>query len=300
MPDAGVMMRESRRPAMDNSGGGTPLGKIGRGARGVFAALLLTASTAAYATTYYVSNSGNDSNSGTSPSAPWKTIAKVNSEEYAPGDTILFFGGQSFSGNIVLTSSGSAGSPITVGSYGTPDATISAGAGSGIYWHNSGGATVEDLVFEGSGSGSNQANGVNFYAQSGSWSDIAVSNVSVSGFREGIYISTAGGTYKNVTIANITAYDNGDTGIFVDNSYAWPKPETSNLVIRSSVTYGNGRWGIQIEGVEGGTVANSTAYGNGDIGIWSWAADRILFEADVATGNGGKDGGFDLDVGTTN
>jgi len=276
------------------------LGKFGRDVSGAFAALLLTVSTAAYATTYYVSNSGNDSNSGTSPSAPWKTIAKVNSEQYAPGDAILFFGGQLFNGNIVLTSSGGTGSPITVGSYGIPDATISAGTGSGIYWHNAGDATVEDLVFEGSGSGSNQDNGVNFYAQSGSWSDITVSNVSVTGFREGVYVGTAGGTYKNVTIADVTAYDNGDTGIFIDNSYAWPKPETSNLAIQSSVSSGNGRWGIQIEGVEGGTVANSTAYSNGDIGMWSWAADHILFEEDVATGNGGKDGGFDLDVGTTN
>ena len=127
-----------------------------------------------------------------------------------------------------------------------------------------------------------------------------MSNVSVSGFREEVYIDTAGGSYKNVTIANVAACDNGDTGIFVDKSYTWPKPETTNLTIRSSLTYGNGRWGIQIEGVEGGTVSNSTAYSNGDIGVWSWAADRILFEQDVAHGSAGKDGGFDLDVGTTN
>lgn len=33
----------------------------------------------AFSTVYYVSASGNDSNSGTDQSAPWQTITKVNS-----------------------------------------------------------------------------------------------------------------------------------------------------------------------------------------------------------------------------
>jgi hypothetical protein len=273
---------------------------IRRTAIAALAALPMVASGFAFATTYYVSNSGNDSNSGTSPQYPWKTITRVNSQQYAPGDTILFFGGQSFSGNVVLESSGTAGSPVTVGSYGTQAATISAGTGSGIYWHDSGGAIVEDLVVQGSGSGSNQSNGINFYARSGAYSAITVSNVSVSGFREGVYFGTVNGTYSNVVIADVTAYDNGDTGVFIDNSKSWPTPEMSNLTIRSSSAYGNGRWGVQIEGVKGGTVEKSAAYDNGDIGMWSWAANAILFQQDVAYENGGKDGGFDLDVGTTN
>ena len=42
------------------------------------------------ATTYYVSPSGNDNNSGTSTGAPWKTLAKVNNTNFSPGDKILF------------------------------------------------------------------------------------------------------------------------------------------------------------------------------------------------------------------
>ncbi len=48
---------------------------------------------------YYVSNGGSDTNSGTSTSASWKTIGKVNSHAFKPGDRILFMGGESFSGN---------------------------------------------------------------------------------------------------------------------------------------------------------------------------------------------------------
>lgn len=42
-------------------------------------------------TTYYISQSGgNDNNNGTSQATPWKTIAKLNSIKFAPGDAILF------------------------------------------------------------------------------------------------------------------------------------------------------------------------------------------------------------------
>jgi hypothetical protein len=41
-------------------------------------------------TTYYVSRKGgSDTNSGTSAVAPWKTLAKVSSVTFKPGDKIL-------------------------------------------------------------------------------------------------------------------------------------------------------------------------------------------------------------------
>ena len=39
---------------------------------------------------YYVSNSGKDSNPGTTASAPWKTVARVNKAKLAPGSQVLF------------------------------------------------------------------------------------------------------------------------------------------------------------------------------------------------------------------
>ncbi len=40
--------------------------------------------------TYYVANSGSDSNPGSNASAPWKTIAKVNNAQLAPGTEVVF------------------------------------------------------------------------------------------------------------------------------------------------------------------------------------------------------------------
>ena len=73
-------------------------------------------------TCYYVSPTGNDSNAGTSSSAPWKTIAKVQSFQSSlkPGNSVLFQAGGVWSEQLDITNmSGSNGSPITIGAYGS-------------------------------------------------------------------------------------------------------------------------------------------------------------------------------------
>jgi len=39
----------------------------------------------------YVSNEGDDTNSGVSPAAPWRTVAKVNGFSFTSGDHIYEF-----------------------------------------------------------------------------------------------------------------------------------------------------------------------------------------------------------------
>ena len=39
---------------------------------------------------FYVSNSGSDDNSGIAPTAAWRSLTKVNSFGFAPGDAIHF------------------------------------------------------------------------------------------------------------------------------------------------------------------------------------------------------------------
>ncbi len=71
------------------------------------------------ATIYYVSSSGNDANSGTSTSAPWKTLTRVNSFTPKAGDQILFKRGEQWTGTITVKASGTSGSPIVYSAYGT-------------------------------------------------------------------------------------------------------------------------------------------------------------------------------------
>jgi len=68
--------------------------------------------------TYYVSQYGSDSNSGTSSNSPWKSLSKLEEKNFQPGDSILFDKNSEFSGGIRLKSSGVTGSPIVLSSYG--------------------------------------------------------------------------------------------------------------------------------------------------------------------------------------
>ena len=81
--------------------------------------------------TYYVDNCvviGSDGNNGTSTATPWLTINKVNTSTFNPGDSILFESTCTWREQLTVPSSGSAGSPITFGAYGTGAQPIISGA----------------------------------------------------------------------------------------------------------------------------------------------------------------------------
>ncbi len=68
-----------------------------------------------FATIYYVSAAGNDDNNGTSTATSWKTLNKVSTTVFLPGDQILFNSGETFIGQLIINSSGSSGAPIVYG-----------------------------------------------------------------------------------------------------------------------------------------------------------------------------------------
>jgi len=94
----------------------------------------------ARATNYYLSNSGNDANSGTDPSFPWQTLNKLNSfKNLKPGDNVLFKRGDTFYGSITVSNSGSAGNLITYEAYGTGANPVITGFTNVNNWTNLGG-----------------------------------------------------------------------------------------------------------------------------------------------------------------
>jgi Right handed beta helix region/Bacterial Ig domain len=91
----------------------------------IFASLFAAGNAAA--ATFYVSANGSDASAGTSASAPWKSVSKVNATALSPGDAVLFEGGSTFSGLLQPQGSGGSSAPITFGSYGTGRATLAGG-----------------------------------------------------------------------------------------------------------------------------------------------------------------------------
>ncbi|MFD0717095.1 hypothetical protein [Paenibacillus sp. GCM10027626] len=84
--------------------------------------LMMAAASAAYAATYYISSTGcSDSNPGTSPSAPWCSLTKVNSLTLLPGDQVLLNRGSTWIGqHMSFKSSGTAANRLTLADYGPP------------------------------------------------------------------------------------------------------------------------------------------------------------------------------------
>ncbi len=117
-----------------------------------------TGTAATGATTYYVDNCvtvGNDANNGTSTSTPWLTINKVNKSNFNPGDSILFESTCTWREQLTVPSSGSAGSSITFGAYGTGTAPMISGADLITTWARSAGflyyapySTAPNQIFE--------------------------------------------------------------------------------------------------------------------------------------------------------
>jgi hypothetical protein len=68
---------------------------------------------------YYVdSQTGDDANSGASPEAAWKTLAKLNAGTFRPGSRLLFRAGGSWMGALRPMGSGTVDQPIVIDSYG--------------------------------------------------------------------------------------------------------------------------------------------------------------------------------------
>ena len=92
------------------------------------------------ATTYFVSNSGSDSNSGLSEVEAWKSLDKVNHSFFKPGDQILFKRGDNWIGTIKINFSGRDGNPITYGAFGVGTNPVISGF-----------TNIRDWTFEGNG-----------------------------------------------------------------------------------------------------------------------------------------------------
>ena len=86
--------------------------------------ILSLASNNLFATTYYVSNSGNDTVSGLSPTAPWLTINKVNASTFLPGDSILFNRNNTWNERLQVPTAGVIDSNILFGAYGAGNKPI--------------------------------------------------------------------------------------------------------------------------------------------------------------------------------
>jgi len=289
-------------------------------------------------TTYYVSLTGSDSNNGTSTSTPWQTVGHVNSQMFRSGDQILFNGGQTFTDaglSFGLSNYDSSNPPnatniLTIGSYGTGNATIAPSGAHGIEMVDISCYTIENLTLTGDNTSGKNGVWSSFTGGVGTGTNIILSGLTVSGFGQcGIYVTSSsdsvaitGPTISNCTVTaccgGTAIADQATSGIYITGvvgsttrNFASPMISDCSVsncpgVSGTSVGYWSGG-GFALINVSGATITRCLAHdcganntgASGPAGFqFGHATSSIMqfSEAYNISSNSGTDGdAFDLD-----
>lgn len=177
--------------------------------------------------TFYISNLGNDKNSGQSESEAWNSLKKISDSNFKPGDIILFKGGDIFKGNLLFNNEeGTDSNPIRISSYGNGRGVLQANSGSCISILNNGGFVIYNLEIKGlydpdkhySKNYSEQYSGITIFTYAKKKSKkIVIQNCTIRNFKDNA-VSIGGDNksifgYTSINAENNTIHNCGDIGI---------------------------------------------------------------------------------------
>lgn len=271
---------------------------------------------------YYIDwERGNDDSSGRSPVLAWKTLKKVNSKTFAPGDRILFKSGGEWMGQLCPKGSGRAGQPIVIGRYGgtaRPRIKAAGLAEDAVQLKNQEYWEINDLEVTNWGTTRGVRRGVNLIAEnSGDLHHIYIRNLDIHDIN-GIDSDKANGgimyhclgdskpsRFVDLRIENNRIHQVDRSGIFGSSTH-WMRSKwhpSLGVIIRRNFLDDIGADGIVPVATDGAlveynVVANanqrSEAYNDG---IWPWSADNTVIQFNEVYGMKGlHDGmGFDAD-----
>ncbi|MEJ8803104.1 right-handed parallel beta-helix repeat-containing protein [Pontibacter sp. H249] len=294
--------------------------------------LLLTIfSMSVTAKSYYISSTGNDQNTGLSPVSAWRSISKVNSHRFNPGDSILFEGEQVFQGSLYFHRDNlqQGTHPVLISSFGPGKATIAPDTSYGLYAYNVAYLEISKLILSGSGYQTNQNSGILFYndlPNNTKLQHVRIHDVEVTGFRDaGIAIGSWNGNsgYSDVSITNAVVHAVGSEGITSWGYFDQRKKGYSHQSIYVGNCHVYNIYGLQkkdkhsgsgivLSDVDGATIEHSVVHSSGannlhcggPVGIWAWDANAVTIQFNevynMQAGSGCDGGGLDLDGGTTN
>ncbi len=279
---------------------------------------------------YYIdSENGDDENKGTTPEKAWKTLERVDSTVFAPGDNILFKAGTYYSGRIKPQGSGTQNQPIVIDMYGDGAKPCVAAQGQFLealllynveYWEisnleitNTGKEREPDragvrIVAENFGTAHH------IYLRNLYVHNVNGSNVKKEGGGAGILWDNRGEEVKSrfddLLIENCHLLRTDRDGIKGRSAY-WSREKwfpSLNVVIRGNLLEDIGGDGIVPLGCDGVLVEYNVLRGAHErandyaAGIWPWSCDNATFQFNEVSGvKGTKDGqGFDSDYNCRN
>ncbi len=283
--------------------------------------------SASSSTSYYVDSvAGRDENSGASAESPWKTLERVNRQEFAPGESLLFKAGSRWTGQLWPKGSGSEQRPIVIDKYGGESNPVIAGAGlaedalllkNQEYWE------INHLEITNTGAGPRVRRGVHVAAENyGEVHHIYLRSLTIHDVTGSDKVKVNGGIdytsdgrirrsrFVDLRIENNHIYHVDRSGIF-GWSYHWVRSRwypSLGVVVRGNVLDDIGGDGIVVVATDGALIENnivsranqrSAGY---NAGIWPWSADNTVVQFNEVYGTRGqRDGeGFDSDWNSRN
>jgi hypothetical protein len=277
--------------------------------------------------TYYVDGAtGNDSNTGTNPGGPWKSLQKVDTTTFQPGDRILLKSGSIWHGQLWPKGSGVDGRPIVLGAYGggvKPQINADGLAEDAVLLKNQEYWEIENLEITNTGPARSVRRGVHvmledfgdahhIYIRSLTIHDVNGSDAEKA--NGGINYTSAGDAkpsrFVDLRIENNEIYHVDRSGMF-GWSDRWQRSKwypSLGVVVRGNILSDIGGDGIVVVATDGALVehnvvshANQRSEGY-NVAIWPWSADNTVIQYNEAyETKGQRDGeGFDSDWNSRN
>lgn len=214
------------------------------------------------ANTYYVSPTGNDSNSGNSLSSPFRTISKCVAT-FGSGDSCLIRGG-TYLEFVDVKRSGSQSAPATIATYQGEQVTIDGQHTRSTMRLNS----INHLVIR----GLHLANSATFALESVSSSNISITDCQVSYPRDGGLVFRNG---SNILVEKCNVHHTNDRGLSA-NHESVTFQNIDGFEIRNSQVWGGKEEGIDAKyGSRNGKIHSNTVYGNNGPNIYVDGASSI-------------------------
>jgi hypothetical protein len=216
--------------------------------------------------THYVSTNGRDADDGLSIQTAWRTIDRANKARLQPGDSLLFQGGGTFVGSLVLDAViGNITAPITVASYGKGWATLQSSNAntSGIFIYNSVYIVLQNLSVVGH---ENEAKaGIDVWNDVAGLGHLNFSMLSISNFSVGISIQSSM-PMQGIGIVYCKLYYNANTGLYVGGMHRGDVTDIYVGHVEISGSQGPRGYALYLYHVVQALVERSVAHHNGALG----------------------------------
>lgn len=273
----------------------------------------------AAAATYYVdSTRPDDTGDGLTEGTAWKTATKVESAQTGgtikAGDTVLFKRGGSYTGNLTVTVTGTAGNVLTFGAYGTGAKPIIDGS-AGLYavvFTSMNYVTFNDLQVQNA-----TADGFRFRTAN---DHVTFNNIDVVSTPIAFDMTAGAGTFSNITITNCTTnatvaraiYFTGMTSLstvtLTGNSFqgqttaavaiAGPAATASGITINNTTVNNSTGVGIDLTTVSNVVISNTTTTNSSSHGL-RIAGDSDTIDIDNLTSTTNGDSGIYINGSTS-